>query len=200
MKKQFTRLLRISLLGAVLFCNSAGAVNKCTMPDGSVVFQDAACQGKGEVIKVSPASGQAQTGASINAAAKAKAELSAVNARAEIRAAIERREPVIGMTESELEQAMGRPDRMNLGNYNGMPRNQLIYDRGGRTLYVYTDGGVVTSIQNTEGVGVTKKAAVRCPTPLEIRAMETSASSITLSDAEKVERLRQIGEARKCGR
>jgi hypothetical protein len=34
---------------------------------------------------------------------------------------------------------------------------------------------------------------------MEIRSMETSASSITLSEKEKVERLRQIGEARRCG-
>jgi hypothetical protein len=35
----------------------AWAVNKCTGPDGKVVFQDAHCAGKGETITVRPASG-----------------------------------------------------------------------------------------------------------------------------------------------
>lgn len=35
------------------------AINKCTGPDGKMVFQDAACAGKGEKINVRPASGDA---------------------------------------------------------------------------------------------------------------------------------------------
>jgi hypothetical protein len=35
----------------------AWAVNKCTGPDGSVVFQDAPCAGKGEALVVRPAAG-----------------------------------------------------------------------------------------------------------------------------------------------
>lgn len=35
------------------------AINKCTEPDGKVVYQDAACAGKGEAINISPASGHA---------------------------------------------------------------------------------------------------------------------------------------------
>jgi hypothetical protein len=40
--------------------------------------------------------------------------------------------------------------------------------------------------------------AGRCPTAQEIRNMEVSANSITLDKSEKLLRLRQIGEARKC--
>jgi hypothetical protein len=178
----------------------AWAVNKCTGADGAVVFQDAPCQGKGEALTVRPASGKAQPSTGNSAAMKARSDLAAVNWRAEVRGAIERREPLVGMTQSELLEAMGQPDRANLANYNGVPHNQLIYERGGRTLYVYTDAGVVKAIQNTESIGGARKASVRCPSPMEIRSMETSASSITLSEAERVERLKQIGEARKCGR
>jgi hypothetical protein len=173
------------------------AVNKCSI-DGKTVFQDAACPGKGETLVVRPASGQAQPAAANAAALKAKGEVAALNRRAEVRAAIERREPLIGMTQAELLEAMGQPDRANTANYNGVPHNQLIYERGGRTLYVYTDAGVVKAIQNTESAGGVRRVTVRCPSPMEIRSMETSASSITLSEAERVERLRQIGEARKC--
>lgn len=41
-------------------CLPAMAVNKCVGPNGSVVFQDAPCAGKGEAIKVRPASGAGQ--------------------------------------------------------------------------------------------------------------------------------------------
>ena len=189
----------IAAMSACLMTAPVWAVNKCTI-DGQIVFQDTACPGKGETIKVSPASGHATAVTANEGAARARAELDAVNRKADIRAAIERGEPLIGMTETELLQAMGPPGRANLANYNGTPHNQLIYERGGRTLYVYTDGGVVKAIQNTESIGSARQQAVRCPTPLEIRAMETSASSNSLSVPEKVERLKQIGEAKKCGR
>ena len=176
----------------------AWAVNKCTGPDGAVVFQDAPCAGKGEVLKVSPAMGHATSAAPSDGAARARAELAAINMRAETRAAIERGEPLVGMTEAELQQAMGNPSRANLANYNGAQHNQLIYERGGRTWYVYTDGGVVRSIQNTASIGGASKVAVRCPSNMEIRSMETSASSITLSEAERVQRRKEIAAARAC--
>lgn len=194
------KLIKHAALAAIaLAVSPAWAINKCTGPDGSVVFQDAPCAGKGEALKVSPASGHAAPAAAGDSAAKARAELAAVNRRADIRAAIERREPVIGMTEVELLQAMGQPDRANLANYNGTPHNQLIYERGARTLYVYTDAGLVKAIQNSESIAGARRAAVRCPTPMEIRSMETSASSITLSEEERVQRRKEIAEARKCG-
>lgn len=198
MDTHFTKAMGVLIAGAALVCGQAWAVNKCTI-DGQVVFQDTACPGKGEALKVSPASGHAAPAAVDEGAARAKAEVAAVNRRADVRAAIERREPLIGMTESELLQAMGQPDRANLANYNGTPHNQLIYERGARTLYVYTDSGLVKAIQNTESIGGARRASVRCPTPMEIRSMETSASSITLSDEERVQRRKEIAEARRCG-
>lgn len=48
---------------AVIFMtltSSAWAINKCTGPDGAVVFQDAPCAGKGEALNVRPASGSAK--------------------------------------------------------------------------------------------------------------------------------------------
>lgn len=187
----------VAALAAALAMPCAWAINKCII-DGQVVFQDTACPGKGETLVVRPASGHAQPLASDAAALKLKSELAAVNRRAEVRMAIERREPLVGMTQDELLEAMGQPDRANMANYNGVPHNQLIYERGNRTLYVYTNAGVVTAIQNTESLGGTRRASVRCPSPMEIRSMETSASSITLSEAERAERLKQLDEARKC--
>lgn len=44
---------------AVLVCEPAAAINKCTGADGRVVFQDAPCSGKGEQLDVRPATGSA---------------------------------------------------------------------------------------------------------------------------------------------
>lgn len=50
---------KISIAVALLAALSGPtwAINKCTGPDGKMVFQDAACAGKGEKINVRPASG-----------------------------------------------------------------------------------------------------------------------------------------------
>lgn len=52
---------------ALLLVAPAWAVNKCTGPDGKVVFQDAPCAGKGEKLDVRPASGTASAAAPISA-------------------------------------------------------------------------------------------------------------------------------------
>lgn len=196
------RISRRTLLGAVvaglLMCSPAWAVNKCTDAAGKVSFQDAPCAGKGETLTVRP-SGGAVPPATTDAASMAAAEIAAMNRRADIRAAIERREPMVGMTTAELQEAMGQPNRSNLANYNGAQHNQLIYERGARTYYVYTDGGYVKSVQDAEAAGGARRSATRCLSSTEIRALETSASSITLGDAERAERLRQISAAKRCG-
>lgn len=45
------------VFAGLLAVTPAWAINKCTGADGKVVFQDAACPGKGEKIDVRPASG-----------------------------------------------------------------------------------------------------------------------------------------------
>jgi len=52
------KLLASALL-AGLAALPAHAINKCTGPDGKIVYQDAPCAGKGEAITVRPASGTA---------------------------------------------------------------------------------------------------------------------------------------------
>jgi len=47
------------ILAAIALCSQAHAINRCTGPDGSVVFQDAPCTGKGETITPKPAAGNA---------------------------------------------------------------------------------------------------------------------------------------------
>jgi hypothetical protein len=174
------------------------AINKCTI-DGQVVFQDAACPGNGETLNVRPASGHSNASTS-ESAARTKMEIATVEWRSKVNAAIASGEPLVGMTRMELDKAMGAPTKVNANNYSGRLKDQIIYDRPRQSWYVYTEDGIVTSIQHRPGVEPTRTVSMNCPTPMEIRAMETSASSIRLSEAERVERLKQIGEARKCGR
>lgn len=175
----------------------AWAVNKCVI-DGQTVFQDAACPGQGESIKVRPASGHSNA-ATAESAAKTKREIAGVEWRSKVDAAIARGEPLVGMNRSELDKAMGAPTMVNADNYAGKLKDQIIYDRPRQSWYVYTEDGVVTAIQHRPGIPPSSKVSVRCPSPLEIRAMETSASSITLSDAERIQRRREIADAKKCG-
>lgn len=189
-----------ALLAAL--CAPAWAVNKCTGAEGKVAFQDAPCIGKGEVLQVRPASGSGADASQQVAQQSSdwKRKNAQVDARLAMQSAIERREPMIGMTYAQLELAMGLPNRINTGEYKSGSKQQRIYERGQTTWYVYTDEALVTAVQTSMTPGAHRQSAGRCPDAVEIRSAETSASSITLSDDERVERLRQIGEMRRCGR
>lgn len=192
------------LMVCFLFSASSFAVNKCAAPGGGFVFQDMPCTGKGEAVSVRPGSGHADAKTD-EAVVKSKKFVADVNWRSKVQEAISLGVPLVGMTRVELNQAMGAPTKVNADNYSGVLRDQIIYRQSSQTWYVYTEGGVVTSIQHSpennkaEAVDSLGRKLV-CPSPYEIRDMETSASSIRLSEAERVERLKQIGEARKCGR
>lgn len=76
------------------------------------------------------------------------------------------------MTAEQLQQVLGLPERVNVSNY-GSGAMERIYRRGDRTYYVYTQGGQVTAIQNRD----TGRVRPPCPSSLELRNAETSASS-----------------------
>jgi hypothetical protein len=121
----------------ILLGSQAWAVNKCAGPEGSAIFQDLPCDGKGDEITVKPASGKADL-----AAAKA--------ARARVQA-----QRANEISENTARQEAGRSSKSSSGRQN-------------------------------------------CPSAHEIRNMETSANSITLSKSDKSERMRQIREAKAC--
>lgn len=133
------------VLGFVfLACSQAWAVQRCTGPDGAVVFQDLPCEGNGKEVAVKPASGGYDKAAGEAARARLQPSRAADAARA-----------------SELAE----------------------------------------NIERLESMGKTSSAAGgrRCPSSIEIRNMETSASSITLSQGEREMRQSQIREAKRCG-
>jgi hypothetical protein len=194
----FSKLAAAALLA--LAVSPSWAINKCTGPDGSVVFQDAPCAGKGGAIVVRPASGNAPA-SNADAAERTRLEVAKINRRSETNAAIARGEPLVGMTRAELDQAMGAPTKINSNNYAGVLHDQLIYQRPQATWMIYTESGVVTSIQHRPASNnVAAGPSVRCPTPFEIRGMQVSANSNSLSAEERLERQKQITEAMRCGR
>lgn len=128
-----------------------------------------------------------------------KAKAVASDKRMLISSAVERGEAVIGMSNEQLQLSMGLPNRINTGEYQTGSTQQRIYERGMLTWYVYTDGKIVTAVQTSMSPGASAQLAP-CPSNLEIRNEETSASSITMSEAERVVRQKRISAMRLCGK
>ncbi len=81
-----------------------------------------------------------------------EAERAKETRRQHLQAAIEQRRPIVGMSIAELNSAVGSPTRRNSSDYGRGTEDQLIYERGDRTLYVYARDGQVTSVQDRESL------------------------------------------------
>jgi len=192
------RYLHIFAALAVALAGPVWAINKCTGPDGRPVFQDAPCTaGKGEALNVRPASGHGAT----TTAADAQYATEKIKRDNEISEAIRLNRPLVGMTMAQLNQAMGAPTKINASNVDGVAHDQLIYERPNETWYVYPRNGIVGTVQHRPGapLGTSAREARACPSAHEIRNLETSASSITLSEAQRAGLMRQIRDAKNCG-
>lgn len=172
-----------------LALSPAWAVHKCTGTDGKVTFQEAPCasSAKTEAMRID----------SPDSPPPSEAEL---RWRSELNRALLRGEPLVGMSEVDLQRAMGQPTRSLSGS--GTAQNQYVYERGGRAWYVSTRQGRVASVQSELRTELAQPAApqANCPSPLAFRNLETSASSTTRQDSERRELQRQIREIRRrCG-
>ncbi|WP_312305162.1 DUF4124 domain-containing protein [Pulveribacter sp.] len=179
----------------------AHAVNKCTGPDGKVVYQDAPCAGKGEAITVRPASGSGEA----TAAADAQGRIDAMRAENDMAAAIREKRPMVGMTVKQLNEAMGLATLVNTDMSTGTMREQAIFERPTETWYVYTRNGRVESFQHRPGPPIghggrhqRNAKAGPCPSAHEINNAITSASSISLTPEEREGRWRVIREMQAC--
>lgn len=190
-------LIALSAFVATICCAlpAAAQVYKCPDGTGKTVIQQMPCM-DGTKMNVQPARGAA------NAAdtASAQARVDKIKRDNEIAEAIRTHVPLVGMTAEQLHQAMGAPDKVNAANYSGTRKDQLVYYRSDATWYVYTTNDVVDSIQRSAAMASMQPSGPqdRCPTEHEIRDAEVSASSITLSPAERTERMRQIKVMRAC--
>ncbi len=175
----------------------AWAVYKCRDPGGNTVFQDTPCADGGGSLKIGapPSFGTAD-----DSGLQPGPRFEAQNARHReaINAGIVAGEPVIGMTRAQLDLAMGPPTTVNGGNYSGERRDQIIYRRSGGTVYVYTENGFVTAIQDRPETMPTRRVTRQCPSSLEIRNVETSLSSISLRTGERDRLSRQLEVMKAC--
>lgn len=189
-------MFRMILIALCAINMPAMAQFKCDV-GGKATYQDMPCADKGGAIKLMPGSGHtdASTG---DAVAKSKKMVADTNWRGKVNEAIATGKPLVGMTRTELDQAMGAPTKVNAANYAGVLKDQIIYRQPSQTWYVYTVLGLVESFQNTPESNGAVASKAPCLSPFAIRDMETSASSIRLGDAERAERLKQIAEAKKC--
>lgn len=151
-------LMRALLVFAAITAaaSPAWAINKCTGPDGKVVYQDAPCEG-GANVNLSGA-GAGNPGAAgpsyyqregARLATEEKAEEARRVRNDRIQNAIFKREVVIGMTADEVRRSWGEPNKINasMGSYGRT--EQWVYDRGDfKAQYVYLDNGVVRSMQS----------------------------------------------------
>lgn len=180
-------------------CSPAWAIHKCTGPNGGVTFQDAPCVGQGKSLDQPPSASPG-----LMTPDEAKESIDKLKREAEIAEAIRLHRPAPGMAMTQLRDAMGRPTGMHSTEVEGKQREQLIFEQAGGTWYVYPFEGVVKSVHYQAGgsAGTAPSHAPRqdCPSEQDIRNAETSASSITLSNAERVERQRRIRAMRNCGR
>ncbi len=166
-------------------------VYKCPDASGRTVIQQAPCM-DGQKLDVKPAMGHDNAQ---NARAAKDRTARQGNAQ-DILVAISEGRPAIGMTEDQLRSALGHPTRINRTNHQGRTSDQWVYRRGDEPLYVYVRDGTVSAFQTTEVVssGDTRQ----CPSAMDIRNLETSASSVTISDEKRRALQRQVREAKAC--
>ena len=190
------RICGIGLIALLAINTPAMAQFKCDV-GGKATYQDMPCADKGGAIKLTPSGGHADAG-TVDAVAKSKKMVEDTNWRSKVNEAIATGKPLVGMTRAELDQAMGAPTKVNAANYAGILKDQIIYRQPSQTWYVYTEQGVVVTIQNAQEANTVAASKAPCLSPFTIREMETSASSITLGETARAERLKKIAEAKKC--
>jgi hypothetical protein len=123
----------------------AWAVNKCILPDGKVVFQDAACEGKGERLRIL---GAGQADPSSLGTTYWRREAARIQRKERAETTIAQRQVFVGMSAEEVRSAWGEPNRINSTLNASGKSEQWVYRREqGGDQYVYSRAGVVSSIQ-----------------------------------------------------
>ena len=175
--------LLFALLAAPTLCL---AQYKCVQSDGKVAFQEMPCAAGASSQKLGVGSGGV-------GAAAGNGHWSA----------IARGVPEVGMTRTELDAAVGRPDKTSTAQ-NGTNSDEIrTYNKSERTYEVTVRNGVVSSVsakapETTTTTTTTTAAEPRrsCPTPAQIRDMEFEAAKIANRDNYALRS--QIADAQAC--
>jgi len=194
---------RLTLAAAALLLAAAPAwaINKCKGPDGKMHYQDTPCAAEhsGGEVDIKPATGHADPETANQVKARAQVQQAKSDREDAVNKGIATGEPVIGMTEEELQRALGAPSKVNAANYSGTRKDQLIYYKNNGTWYVYTKNGVVESIQFSQDVAShIRNRPAHCPTELELRNLRVSANSISAGPDQKEAYKRALDDDRAC--
>lgn len=203
--------MKIFIFVALVAINlPAMALYKCATPSGGTTFQDVPCTGKGETMNVqgnSKVAIDSTSSSGNNTCEKALFTTQKFNDPYSVQ--------IVSITKSGTEAIPYANTSVvatkyllvaNAKNPNGAYDGEKSYicytSPDGLRLLQFTASSNSRNRQNTNQPSVDSSAkakSARCPTLQEIKDMETTASSIRLSESERKERLKQIGEARLCG-
>lgn len=144
-----SRLLTILALAAAAAA-PAHAINKCTGPDGKVVYQATPCTGAAGAAKVD-LSGAGLGDPQSPGASYWQREAAVIQRRDRIEQAIQGGQVIVGMTAAQAARAWGQPGRVNTTVTASGARQQWVYGSGRRGQhYVYLDDGVVSAVQTRD--------------------------------------------------
>lgn len=158
----------IAIFLAAFAVTPAWAVNKCTSPNGQIVFQDAPCQGVATGAEDATRRDRVAVQQQEQRKAKVDAEIEAWEAKkkatgfktdeellAEAQAKCGRdmqTYPTIGMTEYKFKNCttwglLVQPDTVNETKTTAGDTKQFVYPVGREIRYIYTRSGLVSAIQ-----------------------------------------------------
>ncbi|GAB4404184.1 MAG: hypothetical protein OHK0048_23600 [Rhodoferax sp.] len=172
-----------------LLATPAWAIYKCAAPQGRVGYQDRPCDGA--PIKHLPEAPAAPASAPTPEAWRAKA--AKADAQLAIHAAIERHQPLRGMTLAQLDLAMGEPDERSVTHSSTGRHEYRTYRRDGILWRVALREDVVDSVSHRALPAGKSKA--KCPDPQTLERLRLRASSITLTDAERAKAQKALKKA-----
>lgn len=125
----------------------AWGINKCTDKNGKVTYQEHSCSNSdssSQAVKTAPSLSTGDDAAGQARLAKIKSD------NAKFYAMIDGK-VMRGMSDSQVQNAWGRPSKINrsVGSYGA--HEQWVYDRGRNgSQYVYFENGVVISMQSPQ--------------------------------------------------
>ncbi|WP_426107692.1 hypothetical protein [Massilia sp. TSP1-1-2] len=169
---------------------------RCTQAGGKMAYQNTACDSGDQRAIRAPSVTPVNESSTVQDYKRQAARLAE---REHVRDAISRREALVGMTRDELRDALGNPARSNSSVSASSTMDQLIFERPGRIIYVYTQNNIVTRIDTGAR---SAPLVIPCPDERARRKLDIDASNYYLrGNAEAQQNIRdRQAEVARCKR